>query len=256
MEPVKANLVCPLNDPYGEVLSHLEAVDPSLKAIFARAVFGVTGETRRANPDFFRRLDTDGFYHLVAAPDAPVGEQFAFLYRQAAAFSAPDQVNHLCFIDRLVYILQSEFVSDFTAEMLAIEPENTPLLFSRSVWAWSTHPRNYYEIEHFAVQAGMALFGRALDFAWCHLAVRGQDLARIMPAVENTDLSMLAEMVMQLMDALETRAVDWLAWEDPFLLNRDADELRAARENSPQEAQKRLGYILPMLETLLRYSRT
>jgi len=255
MEPVKANLICPLNDPQGEILPHLGIVEPSLKAIFARAVFGVTGVTRRANPDFFRRLEAGGFYHLFAVPDAPLGEQFAFLYQQAAALSAPDQVNHLCFIDRLVYILQSEFAAGFTAEMSAIGPENTPLLFTRSAWAWSTHPRNYYEIEHFAVQAGKALFGRELDFAWCHLALRGVDLARIMPSVENTDLSMLAEMVLLLMDALETKAVDWLAWEDPFLLGRDADELRTARENSPQEAQKRLGYILPTLETLLRFSR-
>jgi len=49
--------------------------------------------------------------------------------------------------------------------------------------------------------------------------------------------------------------VDWLAWEDPFIFNRDADELRHERENSLAETQKRLAYVLPMIETLTRLSR-
>jgi hypothetical protein len=48
--------------------------------------------------------------------------------------------------------------------------------------------------------------------------------------------------------------VDWLAWEDPFILQRDAAELKREREQSLDETNKRLKYVLPMLETLTRLS--
>jgi len=48
--------------------------------------------------------------------------------------------------------------------------------------------------------------------------------------------------------------VDWLAWEDPMILSRDAAELKRERENSLDETQKRLSYVLPMIETLTRLS--
>jgi len=56
-------------------------------------------------------------------------------------------------------------------------------------------------------------------------------------------------------DNIKTRDVDWLAWEDPFIFNRDADELKREREQSLDETNKRLRYVLPMLETLTRLSK-
>jgi hypothetical protein len=49
--------------------------------------------------------------------------------------------------------------------------------------------------------------------------------------------------------------VDWLAWEDPFLLGQDPDVLKHERENSLTETNKRLNYVLPMVETLTRLSK-
>ena len=49
--------------------------------------------------------------------------------------------------------------------------------------------------------------------------------------------------------------VDWLAWEDPFILNCDAAQLKRERENSLAETQKRLSYALPMMEILADTSR-
>ena len=61
---------------------------------------------------------------------------------------------------------------------------------------------------------------------------------------------MLAELVLALRDRIGTQAVDWLAWEDPYILGCDADALRAEREANPQETQKRLAYALPMIELI------
>ena len=57
-------------------------------------------------------------------------------------------------------------------------------------------------------------------------------------------------MVLLLIDRIHTQDVDWLAWEDPFILTRDAQQLKAERENSQQETYKRLTYVIPMLQLL------
>jgi hypothetical protein len=77
-------------------------------------------------------------------------------------------------------------------------------------------------------------------------------LREMMPRVRNPDLSMVAEMIFYLHDEIQTRDVDWLAWEDPFILSRDPTELKRERENSLAETKKRLNYVLPMIDTLTK----
>jgi hypothetical protein len=62
-------------------------------------------------------------------------------------------------------------------------------------------------------------------------------------------------MIFYMHDEVKTREVDWLAWEDPFILGRDADELKREREQSLDETNKRLNYVLPMIEMLTRFSK-
>jgi hypothetical protein len=123
---------------------------------------------------------------------------------------------------------------------------DVPLLFQRSGKAWSTHPKNYREVEHLATRAGELLLDRSLDLTWCHLVVQAQQLRQVLPHVGRPDLSMLAEMVLQLGDGVSTRDVDWLAWEDPFLSGRQADDLRREREGSVEETRKRLSCVSAM----------
>jgi hypothetical protein len=86
----------------------------------------------------------------------------------------------------------------------------------------------------------------------CHLVVQAFQLAEIMPLVRNADLSMVAEMILLLQPEVKTKEVDWLAWEDPFILGRDPEELKRERENSPEETRKRLSYAIPMVESMLQ----
>lgn len=65
---------------------------------------------------------------------------------------------------------------------------------------------------------------------------------------------MVAEMILMLQSEIKTKEVDWLAWEDPFILSRDLEELKRERENSPQETQKRLAYAVPMVETMVQFA--
>ena len=62
---------------------------------------------------------------------------------------------------------------------------------------------------------------------------------------------MLIELLILLRPRLLTRAVDWLAWEDPFLLGREAGELRLERSQSQAETVKRLRGLLPFFRHFL-----
>ncbi|MBE0696606.1 MAG: hypothetical protein IH586_06755, partial [Anaerolineaceae bacterium] len=234
--------VMPMSDPRGNLFSHLEPVRADLKAIFTRAYLGVIP----ANPN----LD-DPFFSPVAIPAGqPVGEQFKLLYASVAAREPPDSVLHLCFIDRVSFALQTTHQAAFLADLRAIQDDDLPLLFLRSPAAWETHPQNYREIEEMATQLGRWVLGKTLDFAWCHLAIRAGQLREIINEVHTPDLTILAEMLLQIHGIIKTKAVDWLAWEDPFILGRPAAELKREREESRDETRKRMGYILPTLQIL------
>jgi hypothetical protein len=244
-------VVMPYHDPGGEMWSHLTTVLSDLKRLFRRAFVGVTATTVAVQPAAVEWLATEPFFDVTyREPDTGVGEQFHALYAHAAAACAPSEVLHLCFIDRVVFALETTYRAVFMKDVLAVQGIDTPLMFHRSEVAWRTHPQNYRDIEMMATRAGEWLFGRTLDFAWCHLAIRAGLLHSILSDVRNADISMLAEMTLLLRDELESKAVDWLAWEDPFLLSCDATRLKIERENSTQETRKRLAYIVPTLQVI------
>lgn len=248
MEPV---IVTPLHDPEGVVFPHLFAVEPHLKSVFDHVLLGITPSTCVEQPESLERLKADSFYRVTfRQPGMGVGEQFRALFTHTAAVYDADQVLHLCFMDRVAFALQDGYRQAFLADAQSVDASSTPLMFHRSAAAWRTHPQNYYDIEMMATRVGEMLFGKTLDFAWCHLVIRAGLLREIMPGVKNADISMLAEMTLLLRDKLVSKDVDWLAWEDPFLFGRDAAQLKIERENSPLETQKRLAYVVPTLQLI------
>jgi hypothetical protein len=192
-------VVFPLHDPDGVLFPHLEAITPVLKQNFSSAFLIISGSTQEHFPENISRLKKDVFFKLLFLDgDSPVGDHFASLYRQAALASSSEQVLHLCFIDRLAFALGTEYRARFLADVNSIGSADVPLIFQRSEKAWRTHPRNYYEIESFVTTIGKILFGKPLDYAWCHLVVRASHLTEILSLVRNHDLSMVAEMILLL----------------------------------------------------------
>ncbi len=235
-------LVLPMSNPRENLFPLLYPLTAKINEFFAQAWLGVDPST--TDPGI-------PFYQLVPIPAGlPVGEQFKILYEGAANASAPEAVLHLCFIDRLAFALQDAWRKTFLDDLHTIVEGDLPLLFLRSTAAWETHPRNYKEIEGMATQLGRWVLGETLDFTWCHLVMRAGQLSELMHEVHNPDLSMMAEMVLQIHGSVKTKEVDWLAWEDPFILGRDAADLKRERELSRDETRKRLGYILPTLQLL------
>jgi hypothetical protein len=196
-------------------------------------------------------LEADSFFTIFRLDgDLQIGERFAYLYYCAAETAPPEQPLHLCFLDRLAFALETEYRESFLADISSLAPDELPLIFQRSARAWETHPQNYRAMETLVTLVGERLFGRELDYAWCHLVITAGDLRSLLPFVHNPDLSMVAEMVFHIQEHVHTRDVDWLAWDDPFILSRPAEELKREREASADESEKRLAYVLRMSETL------
>jgi hypothetical protein len=254
MQPVA---VIPMNDPEGVMFPHLEAITPLLKRLFARLFVSVPLPTQQALPHYMEWLKTDDFFYVIYHQnDVAIGDDFLTLYAQAALVCDPDQILHLCFIDRLAYALQSEHRTAFMADVQAVKLAETPLICQRSARAWQTHPLNYRDIEQMATKAGEWLFGKSLDFAWCHLVIPARRLREVVPTVKNRDMSFFAEMILAVREDAVTKDVDWLSWEDPFINSCDAQALKIARENSLAESRKRLAYIIPMLQLLDRAAQS
>jgi hypothetical protein len=249
-------LAFPFNDPSGTMFHHLQVILPDLKCHFERAYLCPPPPTRQ-HIDHIQQLETDEFFTIFRVDrEMQIGEHFAYLYRRAAETAPPDQMIHLCFLDRLTFALEGKYRDLFLADIDSLAVKDVPLIFQRSELAWETHPQNYRDIEGIVTTVGRNLFGRDLDYAWCHIVVRAGQLREIMPFVKNPDLSMVTEMIFYLQENIQTRNVDWLAWEDPFVLGREASELKCERENSLEETHKRLSYAVPMIETLTRLSKS
>jgi hypothetical protein len=252
---MKPALVFPFHDPDGIFFPHLQAILPLLKIHFERAYICPPPSTRR-HIAIMEWLAADPFFTILPIERMlQTGEHFAYLYHNAAQAAPPGQALHLCYIDRLSFALETQFREQFLADVDSLTAGDLPLIFQRSPKAWATHPENYSRLEGFVTQVGENLFGRRLDYCWCHIVVQAGELRLLMPKVTHPGLSMVAEMILQLQHHVHTREVDWLAWEDPFIFNRDPLELKREREASLDETERRLSYVLPMLDALTKFSK-
>lgn len=249
-------LVMPFHDPEGIMLPHLEAILPVLKTHFEQAFLTITEATERLKPENVSFLREQGFFRMYPiASESPIGNHFAYLYRHAAMDAHAEQILHLCYLDRLAFALRMTYREQFLADIGSIDQEHLPLIFQRSEKAWASHPRNYFELEGFVTAIGQNLFNRTLDYGWCHFVIQAEQLRELMPKVKNPDLSMVAEMILHTQENIHTREVDWLAREDPFIHSRVAEEFKVERENSLEEMQKRVSYVMPMVETMIKFSK-
>jgi len=245
-------LVSSFHDTDGLMFDHLASIRPQLKEIFARAFISLSPLTQQTWPERIEQLQADEFFNLkFNEADTLIGDHFVTGYPNAVDYCQQDRVLHLCTLDRVVFALQTQHKEQFVADLEMANHLQSPLLFQRSEAAWQTHPQNYREIEYLATKTGEVILGRSLDFVWCHMVIRAGQLQEILPRLKSQDLSVVAEMVLLLQDDLQTKDVDWLAWEDPFILGRDPATMRKEFENDPQQHRKRLGYIMPILQRLL-----
>lgn len=255
---MKSAIVLPTHDPAGLELPFLWQIEPDLKQLFTCAFVGLSDATRQQQSQAVERLQTDPFYHLAFfAPGSLPGEHYRAVFALAVGRSPTGRLLHLCNLDRVAFALLSDHRQEFLNSLKLADAVGQPILFQRSAQAWSTHPYNYRQVEGLVIQVGELLFGEYYDFAWSHLALPAGLLGRVLEQVQSRDFGLLIEMVLLLRQQLQPQGlirqeVDWLAWEDPFVLGRDPVELKAERESSRQETIKRLRGVLPFFDHFLR----
>ena len=209
---MKPAISLPFNDPDGTMFHHLQVILPDLKGHFERAYLCPSLSTQ-GRVEHIRQLQEDDFFVIFPVDrELDVGERFSYLYQHTAEMAHPDQIIHLGYLDRLAFALGSEYRDAFLADIDSLTLQDMPLIFQRSPMAWETHPQNYRQLEAIVTAVGLNLFGRALDYCWCHIAASARQLREIMPFVKNLDISMVAEMIYYMREEVKTRDVDWLAW--------------------------------------------
>src|ERR1044072_6876288 len=140
-------LAFPFNDPDGTMFHHLQAVLPDLKRHFERAYICPPLSTLK-NLDDVEQLRSDEFFTIFPIDrELQIGEHFAYLYQHAAENAPPDQMIHLCYLDRLAFALEGKYKDLFLADIDSLSLDGLPLIFQRSQIAWETHPQNYPELE-------------------------------------------------------------------------------------------------------------
>jgi hypothetical protein len=134
-------LAFPFNDPDGTMFHHLQTILPDLKRHFERAYLWTPLSTWQ-HVDHMRQLQSDDFFAIPPiAREMQIGEHFAYLYQRAADLAPPDQIIHLCYLDRLAFALEGKYRDAFLADVDALSAGDIPIIFQRSEVAWETHPQ-------------------------------------------------------------------------------------------------------------------
>jgi hypothetical protein len=254
MYSIKSVLVLPVHDPQGILFSYLRQIRPQLTGLFEHAFISVSPQTGQEQTTAIHTLQQDPFFSVTFnRSGSTVGEHYMVGYQSALADCQPQTLLHLCDLDKLCYVLLRDHCQTYTEDVAWANRQKLPVLFQRSNAAWDTFPANYREIETFAIRLGEMIFNRYIDFAWSYMVIDAATLAALLPTIASDGFSLLLKILLQLKGNFLTKDVDWLSWEDPFILGRNAEELRHERETSLDECAKRLSYTLPNLQLLYEY---
>jgi hypothetical protein len=251
-----SSLVFPFHDPKNIEIKFLKQVLPILKENFDNAFVSITPKTASLNPEAVAYLQQDNFFVVnFNSEDSLIGDHFVSAFTNASTHSTPEQILHLCTSDRLAFTLLTDYKKAFLDDVNKIQKGDNPVLFHRSAKAWTTHPQNYHAAEAMVTEVGKVLFGKVLDFTWCHLVITAGQLKESLPYLTAHDLVIQAQLVLNLKDIIKTQDVDWLSWEDPFIFEKDAAQFKAEREKDPAEIEKRMNYTLPEIRYLFEEYR-
>lgn len=254
MKPI---LTVPIHDIDGRLFGKLKKGLEEIKEIFEKTVISVTWPTQERMFGEVGKLKDDDFFEVILnEKESVLCDHFVRGYKKAAETAKEGQVIHLATIDRILWQLVGH-KEEFKKAITESENINKPVLYVRSKKAWGTHPKNYWAIESMVDILGEKLFGRYLDFCYCQIGIRKEELAGVLPKIGKDKRNFLfcGELILGLLDRWEVVETDWLSWEDPYIFNKDKTRLMLEMEMSDEEDKKRLAYTLPMANWLLKKSK-
>jgi hypothetical protein len=251
MSQTNSAVILPLHDPSGRLFELLWHCLPELKAMHIQAFVSLSPDTKKLQTENINKLLDDPFFMCVNnAPGTQCGDHFLAGYKLAVNNVSPHIMLHSCDLDKIAHTLSSPHHDTYIADVQWANRQQAPVLFQRTEAAWQTFPEHYRIIEHYAIDTGKLLFNKYYDFACSHFAMPAKTLQNVIPGIKGHGFDILLEIILAVREQLITKDVDWLEWEDPFVLQVDAETLRKQRDNDPQEYKKRLVYIIPFLQIL------
>ena len=161
---MKPAIAFPFNDPDGKMFHHLQIILPDLREHFEHAYIAPPLSTLE-HVEHIQHLRAYDFFTIFPVErEMQIGEHFAYLYQRAAQSAHPEQIIHLCYVDRMAFALEGTYRDLFLSDIDTLSADGVPLIFQRSQRAWETHPKNYRELEGIVRTVGKNLFGKELDY--------------------------------------------------------------------------------------------
>ena len=116
---MKPAIVLPFHDPSGLLFLHLETVLPKLRELFEFAFLSFSPTTKQLQRVQIDQLTHEDFFRInFNHPRTQLGDHYLSAYQNALAYCPPEQVLHLCDIDKVACILNSEYHDLFVADVL------------------------------------------------------------------------------------------------------------------------------------------
>lgn len=240
----------PYHDPKG-IYNDLFIRSISLiKKTFKTICVSVTEPTILNNAKMLAILEKEGFHIFKNTKDSNIGDHYRNALKTAANLSRDNKI-YFGFIDRTLFALNTNFCSEFLKNIN--ENFSEMVLLERSKKAWETHPKNYREIEQITNRLASYVIGKEVELGTCGFLIRSNVAKKILEESFAESYSAAAEWILLaylFKISPIIKKTDWLSWEDPFIENVDAKELKIQRENQKGENQKRLGMNIPFINLL------
>ncbi len=214
----KLVLVVPYHDPEKIYFDLLIKSLPELMRIFNGVCISITPSTADRYPFIAETLQKIGCFVLVNKKGSVIADHYVNALGAYLKY-INNGIVYFGFIDRILFALETRhkksFIKDITKKY-----HSDVMIFSRSQKAWKTHPKDYYASEKIVEDIGYSFLGKRFDWAWCG-ALLSQRAVRIILSKKSriNDFSIEAEWILSCYQkgcSIESKKVDWLAWEDPF----------------------------------------
>ena len=245
-------LTFPYHDPSGKYNSIFKKNFSILKKIFNQIFISITPLTYKQNKEFINLLSSEGMIVYTNKVDSYIGDHFrSALSISLKKITSKEQV-FFSFIDRILYILESENAEDFIKDLKQAEVGKLTI-FERSTKAWNSHPENYREMEEFVNSLLKRFSGLDLEVNFCALMLNKEIAGKILSSSQSKGWEVPGEWLLLAIKnslSISTKKVDWLSWEDPFWEKVDKYQLMKEREKSKDETLKRIKTNLPFLKLL------
>jgi len=245
-------LTLPYYDPRGIHNRVFRRQLDTLQSLFNHIFIAEIWPTARDNAGFVAYLADRGCHVSAGAPSAPFGEPALEALRRAAEDDGSSESIFYGFLDRLLFALESPW----RQELLSDVPRHAGapcVVFQRSAAASASHPDNYRESEQMVSRMLEWLCGRAIELS-PGAFILSRQTARVLASQSTCQTPAIwGEWVLLALKngiPIDTPAVDWLAWEDPFWEQADPAQLKRARQESRDETIKRIQWNAALMAIL------